>query len=284
MIPRFTVPLLIAILLTALTTSAIAVSVQYSDPYINFYGWQHHQHSTQFILHNGLFSELANKTTIRIESGSPSDNNLSLLQSFWTKRLLIRQGIMRNIAFPLSPKYFYAYDAPIENLLIESHGHYQMEELRFYAGKLSRLPANLDRLRALRVLLIKHNQIDSIDMSEFKNLENLEEVSLEYNHINIIQTTSTLSLPVIQKFSLLQNNLAQLDICLCDMPALETFDTSGNKLQHVACLDSLFPELRFLRIYDNPLDCSWKRSMLRDMTRANTKVEFLSKVTCVLCH
>ncbi|XP_055533405.1 uncharacterized protein LOC129723297 [Wyeomyia smithii] len=267
--------LLTAILLTSLTPSAIAVIIQSSDEFLD--SW----FSSECRVHRGRFSELENKTTIRIEDGKPSDEDLELLPSFKTKSLLIFSGSMRQLILASSIEHLHATWSSIEQLLIEPSGiNYQIEHLILYDCKLNALPTNLHRLRLLKKLELDHNHIESKAMSKFDSMKHLEIISLGGNNIKTIQTMSTINLPTLRKFMLYNNHLSEIDICWWSMSALEELSLMENKLKYVVSLSSQFPKLKSLHIGANPLNCLWRDSMLEDMRQAGITVEDMDHVSC----
>ncbi|XP_055532534.1 leucine-rich repeat-containing protein 40-like [Wyeomyia smithii] len=270
--------ILTVFILIALTLSVIAVEIRYSDRFSTYNRWN----ETESVIHNGPFSELANKTTIRIDNGSLSDANFGLLQNFRTKSLIIFGGRMREITLAPSVKYLHAIHSATVDLLIQPRAiSYQIEELRIYNSMLTMLPKNLHRLLSLKVLNLSFNSIESIDMTQLESLEHLRELSLFGNGLKTIQTTSVISLPVLRLVDLHYNKLAQLDVYLWYIPALETLDlVEKNKLVYVKNLDSQFPKLRSFEISKNPLDCIWKDTMLQNMRLANVIIGDLDEVSC----
>lgn len=161
-----------------------------------------------------------------------------------------------------------------ENVIIERGKYYQLENFKCNYAQLTRIPENIDQLKKIKHLNLNYNLIQTVQLDQFHNLDNLETLHLTDNEIKHIHNYGSVSLPSLNHLHLSRNQLQNFDVCSWNMPSLSNLHLHDNFLTHFA-IDH-FRGLKQLNIARNPLNCDWKNRLLRE----KSDVTIRGELTC----
>ncbi|XP_062701145.1 leucine-rich repeat neuronal protein 1-like [Aedes albopictus] len=174
----------------------------------------------------------------------------------------------------INPKLddIFLYNTSTENVIIKPDMFYKLRAFRCEDTKLTQIPENINRLKHLKILNLKFNLIEIVQMDQLNGLDNLEELQLSFNKIKHIYSDGPVSLPSLKSMYLDRNRLQHFDVCNWNMPSLSHLNLQVNNLTHFAIYQ--FPTLQALRIYENPVNCAWTDSL------KNTSIRLYSRTSC----
>nr|XP_029730278.1 leucine-rich repeat protein SHOC-2-like [Aedes albopictus] len=166
----------------------------------------------------------------------------------------------------------FLFETSTENVIIKPDMFYKLGDFSCMYTQLTHIPENVNRLKHLKVLNLKGNLIETVQMDQLNGLDNLRELWLSSNKIKHIYSDGPVSLPSLNYMNLDNNRLQHFDVCNWNMPSLSHLDLQSNSLIHFAFHQ--FPALKLLGIEENPVNCAWRDSL------KNTSIRLYFELSC----
>lgn len=215
-----------------------------------------------------VFSQIAELKTVSFLSTEIFDLSAEILNYLKSmKVIMVLFGNVKKIYLKPSIEEVVIFYAKTEYISIDPEGVYVTHSLIVHDCLLANLPYNLNRLKKLKEIDLRNNKLEIVNMNVFNNFENLTYLSLAYNNIIVLTSSSPINLPNLRKLYLFQNQLSELDICDWNLPALEELRIHENKLSYVVNILKQFVKLKFLGMEGNSFHCDWQKNFLDDISR-----------------
>uniref|UniRef100_A0A182WJA4 Leucine rich immune protein (Coil-less) n=1 Tax=Anopheles minimus TaxID=112268 RepID=A0A182WJA4_9DIPT len=155
-------------------------------------------------------------------------------------------------------RYFSMVQNRLSQLDVSRWNVPQLLEIYLEGNNLTRIPAGIERLPALASLLLQSNLLTVVDLRRLDGCITLEKIDLSDNRLRSVITSGTgnLSLPNMLIVNLSYNRLTNVDCTRWDFPQLTTFAIAFNQFQQLPDVFQLFPNMRRVVAFQNPLHCS----------------------------
>ncbi|EDS38738.1 conserved hypothetical protein [Culex quinquefasciatus] len=153
-------------------------------------------------------------------------------------------------------------------------GNDPTQQLRLSYNALNKILKHLNMLKNLERLFLDDNEIEFIEMAEFNGINNLGMLALQRNKITDIQATlqNPAILPQLKEFDAAQNHLTDISFEHWNATLLSGLYLEGNKLQIAISLPGKFTGLRRVALGDNPLNCEWLQSTLKQFEERRVEI------------
>uniref|UniRef100_A0A1Q3FSV8 Putative membrane glycoprotein lig-1 n=1 Tax=Culex tarsalis TaxID=7177 RepID=A0A1Q3FSV8_CULTA len=150
-----------------------------------------------------------------------------------------------------------AHKNQVVEVVIDSEDNYSLEHLGIAYNQLRAIPKNIHRLKGLIRLHLHDNQIQVVNMDQFKDLNRLKVLALHRNGILRLDTTVPLKLINLEEFFLYGNQLEDLFVNLWDFPNLGTLHLASNKFVSINRFPEQFAQLTITSLGGNTWNCAW---------------------------
>ncbi|KAL9702573.1 hypothetical protein quinque_006091 [Culex quinquefasciatus] len=163
----------------------------------------------------------------------------------------------------------------LAEVFLDPEEEYQLTDLHLPANQLTRLPKNLNHLKNLTMLDLTSNRLDFLDMSQFNGLTNLLWIQLNDNYLKVIFADGSVKLPALTDLSMARNDIALLDMSRWEVPLLQEFYVSNNRLQELSGdFPKQFPQLRTVSLAENQWNCEWQLRVRSELQQQNCTFEW----------
>uniref|UniRef100_A0A182NHW2 Uncharacterized protein n=1 Tax=Anopheles dirus TaxID=7168 RepID=A0A182NHW2_9DIPT len=120
---------------------------------------------------------------------------------------------------------------------------------------LTDIPTHWGAMPQLKYLGFEANNLERVDMSVFRTLQNLTSISLRSNKIESIRTSLPVTLSALVDLSLDSNQITSINLTGCNFPELGYILLTDNHLTAIPPLFQLFRKAR-MYVVSNPIKCS----------------------------
>ncbi|XP_038111513.1 uncharacterized protein LOC119767297 [Culex quinquefasciatus] len=175
------------------------------------------------------------------------------------------------------------YNCSTSEVVINPNRTYKMEHLSIVYGNLAKLPKHLNVLKNLEKLYLHDNKIEFVEMAEFNGLNKLKRLALQRNKVVEIRATlqNPAILPKLEIFSGHENRLVDVSFEHWNTTSLGEIWLRDNQLQIALSFPSAFPALKNVHIYNNPFNCQWLTSTMKELkARSNVTIYSESETSC----
>uniref|UniRef100_A0A8D8CSX3 Leucine-rich repeat transmembrane neuronal protein 1 n=1 Tax=Culex pipiens TaxID=7175 RepID=A0A8D8CSX3_CULPI len=150
-----------------------------------------------------------------------------------------------------------AHKNQVVEVIIDPEDNYSLEHLGIAYNQIREVPKNINRLRGLVRLHLHDNQIQVVNMDQFKDLNRLKVLALHRNGILRIDTTIPIKLINLEEFFLYGNQLEDLFVNLWDFPNLGTLHLASNRFRSINRFPEQFAALAMSSLGGNSWNCAW---------------------------
>uniref|UniRef100_A0A1Q3FQT0 Putative membrane glycoprotein lig-1 n=1 Tax=Culex tarsalis TaxID=7177 RepID=A0A1Q3FQT0_CULTA len=193
------------------------------------------------------------------------------------ERLDISNSYVRKAFVKPALEYLKISGSQLTEVFLDLDEEYQLTNLHLPANQLTRLPNNLNHLKNLTMLDLTNNRLDFLDMSQFNGLTNLLWVQLNDNYLKVVFSAEPVILPVLSDLSMARNDIALLDMSRWEIPLLQEFYISNNRLQELSNnFPKKFPLLRTVSLAENQWDCEWQVRVRQELQQQNSTFEWFA--------
>ncbi|XP_052860686.1 leucine-rich repeat domain-containing protein YddK-like [Anopheles cruzii] len=158
------------------------------------------------------------------------------------------------------------------DLVVEPGHHYQLRELNLSFNRFQSIDF-IQALPALRTLDLRHNYLETVDMSLFHMATDLWKLNLGSNRIQTLTTDGSLHLPRLSTLLLNDNLLAVLDGSEWRFSMLQELNLARNRLRYLSMceVNHSFPHLQTLYLDENRWECGHLNSTVRQLQQLAIK-------------
>ncbi|ETN57838.1 lumican [Anopheles darlingi] len=157
-------------------------------------------------------------------------------------------------------------------LVVEPGQNYQLRELNLSYNRFQSIDFVL-ALPSLRTIDLRHNYLESLDMSLFSMATELWKINLANNRIQSIATDGTMYLPRLSNLLLNDNLLSVLDASEWHFNMLQELNLARNRLRYLSMceVNHSFPHLQTVYLDENRWDCAHLNATIRQLHALSIK-------------